>query len=1759
MAKSAWEEAQSLLGNAGQKLNSGFKGLVQNLAQDYQNYAQQKQQEALASRARMQNFVKNPIDYFRPESNSGQNNFWTSPTAEVLAGQRNILPKFTFAEDVSNKMPENNGWQKAGKIATSVALGIPESILNTPNYLTQGWINTGAAIGDRQPLPKILAKAAEPAEGLLNVATLGGASLFTQGGKQTLKEALKRVVPEGVKYGLGYGTLAGIQANKDAPDVGQQLLNTIPYTVTGGLAGAAMAALGTGGSYVLDKALTKYVSPALKRFFTSTQEQGGVITPADFKANAIKIGKGNKTFVAWATEIADQAEKAGQYISLDITSTRPKSLGKIAGYKPEDNFVVKFIPVLKEEAKNVTQDIVPQTISNILPAVEKTVPIVPEVPTLPPPQNSVTAEIGLNNEWLHGSPQQFETFDVNKSAPSNIYGKAQYLTQDEVVAKRYAKENGNISKVGLEGKNIFDASKKLSDKEIDDIVYKLPIDKATADELALHTKHGSSPNTLDTIKDGLRIRTPSVGPGVNEVAGDMIQQALKELGYDGVKFTHMQKDGPVIALFDRGLEPSPEKKILENILPSESQATISETIAALDKFRGYNSVDISPAKTDEELAMQALNNYRGYEPLPPETISQLKPEAQTQIHELQKMGSEFTTEANKVDDVLKNYNFYNKRFGKLMNRTELKLLKIDLGKSIKEIDKQIKQLSTQTEQVPVPDLTNDELAMKSLEKSRKALEDIQTPTESAPSANVVQPQLVSSVPDTLPTDLEAEKILAKTKVEPSPEVHADIAKAAEAKAKVEGIEPAVYTEDMQKKFDQAFATLIGSHNVALTTATQVSEPFARIPVKYGLDIIRARENGGSTNAVINDWVQKIGAEYDKLYQNAVDSGVDMGYLNDYITHIWEQAPEEVLQAYKTAKTKFAFSGKRKVPTYEEGIQMGLTPKYTHPAQIIANYVRKLEEAKANVAFFNTMKNEGIIVTSKQGQQLPGYVPVTAPGINQPYIGHYYAPAPVAKILNNVFSPAPDTGVNRALDIGAKIAGGVQEVRLAGGIPFTPINAFVVDNAIKEMITGAAGLWNSPIVSVQQMGNPVISIVESMVPGVAKNIFRKNAEKIKQYQLRGYDFKTAWNIDDLIEKPLIDKVFDGGLKKTFFRAINDATFKKWIPLVRLNLLNSVEAGAIRSGKSETEAMDIAAEAVGRFEGLIKTWDLAKREKALNDAITIGLMAPKWRESMVWTFANALKASSPIHYSKAEGVHLNNPLSAKNRLAFNFLTGAVALYVVMDMINYAYQGRHMSQNPSGTEDKALITRPDGTVIGIPFLPGIATLPRMGYRVVKDLIKGDVGGAGTDVLQTGGSIFLAGIGDVVANADHWGNPIYDDNDNAVTRYKKIGAYLANRFNYPWVDAAIKVAINNAKPEDQKRPTYQIISEAAEVPLRYYTVNKINSKFYYDALSQARATLNPQEQKVWDDIYKSGIKLDPEDGLPVFDTREKMADAMNRMAFPNILAAETKAMRELSQKTGQPLNPFYNLSPEQQMVVLWTKALPPADGYSKQLRKENSDWMPAYYNANSEYVAKMKSLGIFSSLSTEEQQRQDAIQSVWASGITNAQQIADTLNQTNVKSGETGGRWTADGVNKYLTSKNFYNQPSKELQAKLDYYNTLPNGTGARSRFLRANPDVLAYFQQQSEATGAKLKELGLPVLDNGWSSFGQSSSSPKVKVGSVPKIPMAKFKGATRRAAATIKLKPLSSTAKVKTAPPSGRRNMASFKIKPVTAKFNTKISA
>ena len=79
---------------------------------------------------------------------------------------------------------------------------------------------------------------------------------------------------------------------------------------------------------------------------------------------------------------------------------------------------------------------------------------------------------------------------------------------------------------------------------------------------------------------------------------------------------------------------------------------------------------------------------------------------------------------------------------------------------------------------------------------------------------------------------------------------------------------------------------------------------------------------------------------------------------------------------------------------------------------------------------------------------------------------------------------------------------------------------------------------------------------------------------------------------------------------------------------------------------------------------------------------------------------------------------------------------------------------------------------------------------------------------------------------------------------------------------------------------------------------------------------------------------------------------------------------------------------------------------------------------------------------------------------------------------------------------SGNVYEETSPVIKSKLDAYYKLPKGTGERSAFLKANPDIIQYWDKQTGLANEERIAMGLDLLGDGatnsFNKFGKSGGS-------------------------------------------------------------------
>jgi len=242
-----------------------------------------------------------------------------------------------------------------------------------------------------------------------------------------------------------------------------------------------------------------------------------------------------------------------------------------------------------------------------------------------------------------------------------------------------------------------------------------------------------------------------------------------------------------------------------------------------------------------------------------------------------------------------------------------------------------------------------------------------------------------------------------------------------------------------------------------------------------------------------------------------------------------------------------------------------------------------------------------------------------------------------------------------------------------------------------------------------------------------------------------------------------------------------------------------------------------------------------------------------------------------------------------------------------------------------------------------------------------------------------------------------------------------------------------------------------------------------YFDNLKIATTGLNQNEQAAFTSLHPSSKNF-------LGDTISEMDSTYNPAArldiynrYPKVFAAD-KQLDQKSRTTSGFGNPLFDLTPEQVKVVLEHDNLPPGAKDPQLSTLYNTDWYPTYATDKSQYFKNV----------------QDSI----AKQLTDAQTAGDTTKVASLQA----------SIDKFNSPDNPYPVTSPELQKTLDYYSSLPKGTGARSGFIKANPAAwqamqdnfaaIDNWQNNQRANRGLAATEGAAGTANGYTAYTQSS---------------------------------------------------------------------
>jgi hypothetical protein len=549
--------------------------------------------------------------------------------------------------------------------------------------------------------------------------------------------------------------------------------------------------------------------------------------------------------------------------------------------------------------------------------------------------------------------------------------------------------------------------------------------------------------------------------------------------------------------------------------------------------------------------------------------------------------------------------------------------------------------------------------------------------------------------------------------------------------------------------------------------------------------------------------------FDTKYKQLQQSGLKLGYRQDYIPQLWQNSEKEVMQKLgRSLTTKPSFSLERIIQDYKDGIAAGLTPRFSKMSDLVGWYESYSNKALADRQFFNGLLQQGYILPSSQAEHgwvtinpdnFPKYLTQTGTG---QYVGTYKAPPEVAQAINGYLTQPPSEIKGAA---GALTK--AKNITLSSGIPKTAINMHGVNILVRNTLAS---------------DNPVGAFAKGIAwmvnPGAAEKNLNANLGKAEFFVKHGLSLATEDSAYTKIKPPLQGNVFTKSRDKMMqiqASLFHDPLFKKYVPALKLNYADQIFQN-LKKAYPEEQAAKLASKTANDFFGGINVDELGRSQTMQNLMRTI-LLAPDWAETNVRTGAGVVKGLA----------HPTDPqFKAYRTFARNFLMA----YVGANILNKTLSGHWMFQNSSGSEFniETGTSTPDGKQRSIPVFGTAVDAARIPMQIGTGIAKGDPSAIFTTIRNRLSTPLAAGMG-LLTNSDYLGRKLYGPQMTPLQNVTSIGSQIAGAAGIaPPGQAAIDLATGRSNPE-------QAFTQAAQLPVRYSKPQSAKSAAYQKAYNQA------------------------------------------------------------------------------------------------------------------------------------------------------------------------------------------------------------------------------------------------------------------------------------------------------------------------------------
>lgn len=633
-------------------------------------------------------------------------------------------------------------------------------------------------------------------------------------------------------------------------------------------------------------------------------------------------------------------------------------------------------------------------------------------------------------------------------------------------------------------------------------------------------------------------------------------------------------------------------------------------------------------------------------------------------------------------------------------------------------------------------------------------------------------------------------------------------------------------------------------------ADKEAKAFDKIPSEKGLDTILKYEAGEET-----PYSKQIKEKFDALRAEAQDRGVDLGFRENYLPHVYAESPKEIgekirkyladkgltedqISAYengemlseeivKTLKLNPFFSKERVFPTYRDAMEYGLTPKYTNMAQLVGHYIEEMETIVAN--------NELLAELHKTGKILPASEkpPRLWEVVNLPFANDIYMGAPnTAHVINGLFGKQEPTFWTYM----AKLSKKMQEIKLSAGLPYTTVNFFAIGQLIKEITSGNFKATNA--------------FFRANFDRKTMDWFEENRNYMYMMAKQGINLRDTVDSWENLYNNLSDiKGIGNKAGEIFDRLFNKKTFMSFLPMVQVQLFKDTYEAFIKKGYTPDIAEEFAGRVISNNFGLSR---FSGRSKKTQDQLSAIFFAPTFREGIINTLFNTGKAGVDLAKNLGGARGPLDPTLIKNR---KLLAGMTITFVLYNLLNASLNdddddenGKEwMFDNPKNRKFALQIPTDDGTLVYVEFMPSFLAFARNMISGALALPQGDFDTA----KQKFGSVLSMPIQvftQIWANKDYFDREIYKETDTGGQKALKIAQHLGLSVNHPYIQETIYQI-------QDKKPLYQSIITGLELPLKFSTKDKVATGEYYDALdkkAKENARAKSKVQPIYDKVQK-------------------------------------------------------------------------------------------------------------------------------------------------------------------------------------------------------------------------------------------------------------------------------------------------------------------